>query len=250
MEIQDLEKAAALGWRAPRQERLGDWLLREAEGFTGRANSALAIGDPGLPLPAAVDTVTGWYASRGLPPMIAVPYPTGRPHGSELDRHLAARGWTIRSGAATVMTATPADLPAPPPLEAPATLRTAPEPDDDWLSLYAPAGPPPVAVHLLTSAPWQTFARIVHDGTTVAIGRVAGSTHWAGITAVEVHPAHRRRGLATAITAALSAHASDRGTKAIYLQVENDNPNARALYDHLGFKPHHAYHYRLAPATR
>ncbi|MFB4319847.1 GNAT family N-acetyltransferase [Actinomadura sp. 21ATH] len=243
MEIHDLEKEAALGWRAPEEEPLGDWTLRAAEGFTGRANSALATGSPGMPLPQAVDTVTAWYTARGLPPMIAVPYPTARPEASPLDRLLAARGWTIRSGAATVMTATPADLPAPPA----ADLHTAPEPDAAWLSLYAPNGLPPIATRLLTSAPWQTFAQIVHQGKAIAIGRVAGSETWAGITAVEVHPAHRRRGLATAITAALSAHAADRGTKALYLQVENDNPNARALYDRLGFKPHHAYHYRLAP---
>ena len=45
---------AALHWQAPEQERLGDWLLRAAEGFTGRANSALPLGDPGSPLPEAV----------------------------------------------------------------------------------------------------------------------------------------------------------------------------------------------------
>ena len=45
--IEDLEGAAALHWQAPETERLGDWLLRAAEGFTGRANSALPVGDPG-----------------------------------------------------------------------------------------------------------------------------------------------------------------------------------------------------------
>ena len=50
--IDDLALAAAPGWRACEEDRLGDWLLRAAEGFTGRANSALAAGDPGLPLTA------------------------------------------------------------------------------------------------------------------------------------------------------------------------------------------------------
>ena len=48
--IPDLEQRAALGWRAPQEDRLGDWVLRAAGGFTGRANSALAAGDPGRPL--------------------------------------------------------------------------------------------------------------------------------------------------------------------------------------------------------
>src|SRR5438270_176346 len=49
---------------------LGEWLLRAAGGFTGRANSALAAGDPGMPLPQAVDQVCRWYAARGLPPAL------------------------------------------------------------------------------------------------------------------------------------------------------------------------------------
>jgi GNAT superfamily N-acetyltransferase len=40
--IDDLEHAATPGWRALEEDRLGDWLLRAASGFTGRANSALA----------------------------------------------------------------------------------------------------------------------------------------------------------------------------------------------------------------
>ena len=58
--IDDLERAAAQHWQAPEQERLGEWLLRAAEGFTGRANSALPLGDPGLPRPEAVAYVTDW----------------------------------------------------------------------------------------------------------------------------------------------------------------------------------------------
>ncbi|WP_441004793.1 GNAT family N-acetyltransferase, cg3035/Rv0428c family, partial [Micromonospora saelicesensis] len=45
-----LERAADEAWPAPTRGRLGDWLLRSAEGWTGRANSALPIGDPDPPL--------------------------------------------------------------------------------------------------------------------------------------------------------------------------------------------------------
>ena len=87
--IPDLEQRAALGWRAPEEERLGDWLLRAAAGFTGRANSALAIGHPGCPLDQAARTVRDWYQARGLPAMIAIPYPAGRPPAVPLDGFLA-----------------------------------------------------------------------------------------------------------------------------------------------------------------
>ena len=105
--IPDLEHAAAGGWRAPEEARLGRWLLRAAGGFTGRANSALAIGDPGLPTAAAIDQVRRWYRARGLPPMVAVPFPLGQPERTGIDHFLSERGWPVRSGSATVMTAVP-----------------------------------------------------------------------------------------------------------------------------------------------
>src|SRR5450432_4240420 len=107
--IPDLELVAAGSWQATEQARLGDWMLRAAEGFTGRSNSALAVGDPGLPLAEAVDQVCDWYRARGLTPMIAVPFPVGVPETSAVDRLLIERGWPLRSVAATVMTA-PADV--------------------------------------------------------------------------------------------------------------------------------------------
>ncbi len=244
----ELERAAVPGWRATEQARLGEWLLRAAEGFTGRANSALALGDPGLPLPSAVEAVCAWYRSRGLPPMIAVPYATGRPSGSPVDRLLAALGWTIRPGAAVVMTAEPAAVTGP---EGADGVELAAEPDDDWLGLYHYRGQelPPIARRLLMSAPWQVFARVRVAGATVAIGRAAGDADWAGLTAIEVDAAYRRRGLGAAVSAALAAEVTRRGIAGLYLQVEERNTAARALYRRLGFTDHHAYHYRIAPPT-
>src|SRR5215207_3433909 len=78
-----LEDVARLGW-------LGRWLLRAAEGWTGRANAVLPLGDPGLPLDAALAEVTGWYAERGLPARFCLPTPARE----LLAAALAARGWT------------------------------------------------------------------------------------------------------------------------------------------------------------
>jgi N-acetylglutamate synthase len=111
--IGDLEVIAAKGWRAPEEERLGRWLLRAAQGFTGRANSALAAGEPGVPLAEAVLAVRRWYAERKLPAMVAVPYPLGRPGDSDTDRFLGQHGWGIRVDPAVVMTAAAAASPGP-----------------------------------------------------------------------------------------------------------------------------------------
>ena len=252
--IPDLERRAALGWRAPEEDRLGDWLLRAAGGFTGRANSALAAGDPGRPLDRAAAAVRDWYEARGLPAMVAVPHPAGRPEAAPVGRFLARRGWGVRPGAATVMTAPAGQVARTrgPDPAAPdgAPVGMDPEPDDAWLGLYhyrGQPGLPLIARQVLTSAPWQAFASIRVDGRTIAIGRVAVAAGWAGITAIEVAPGHRRRGLARAITAALAARAAAHGARHLYLQVEDGNEAARALYQRLGFATHHGYHYRVAP---
>lgn len=247
--ISGLEEVAALGWRGTEEEQLGGWRLRAAGGFTGRANSALAVGDPGLPLPAAVAAVHRWYAARGLPTMISVAYPCGGPSRSGLDRFFAAAGWTVRSGAATVLTAPAAAVARAAPA-GPVRVDIDAEPDDAWLTRYHYRGQrelPPAARQVLRSAPWQAFGSVRDRGTTLAIGRVAVASGWAGLTAIEVDPAHRRRGLAQALTAALAAQAAAHGAPRLYLQVEDGNAAARALYHRLGCTGHHGYHYRLAP---
>lgn len=247
--IPDLELVAAGTWQATEQARLGNWLLRAAEGFTGRANSALAVGDPGLPLADAVDEVGRWYQSRGLPAMIAVPFPVGDPESSELDQLLIERGWPLRSVAATVMTAA-AGVVAQSADGTTVVVDVDPEPDDGWMSLYHYRGQelPPIARTLLLSAPWQAFGSVREGGQTIAVARVAAAGGWAGFTAVEVSPQHRRRGLARAITARLAAHAATRAPEGLYLQVEDTNEAGRALYYRTGFTDHHSYHYRVAPA--
>jgi N-acetylglutamate synthase len=80
-----------------------------------------------------------------------------------------------------------------------------------------------------------------------AIGRCVVDGRWAGFMAVEVDPACRRQGLATAVMAALARKALDEGASAAWLQVETDNEAARALYGGMGFGRHHSYHHFRAP---
>lgn len=245
--IDKLEQAASGGWQAPEVDRLGDWLLRAAEGFTGRANSALTIGDPGLHLPDAIDQVVRWYQARGLPPMASIAFPLGRPQDTPIDVLLAGRDWRIHHDA-IVMTAPAAEV-ASRTSDLEVIVQEAP--DEGWLARYRHRGtqPPPISRKLLTSAPWQAFASVRDGAETVAVGRVAISDGWAGLTAVEVHPAHRRRGLGSALTTALAQAAVDQGAAGLYLQVETGNAAARDLYERCGFSDHHGYHYRVSPAA-
>jgi ribosomal protein S18 acetylase RimI-like enzyme len=250
--ITELERMAAAHWRGTEEERLGDWLLRAAEGFTGRANSVLPLGDPGRPLDEALAAVTDWYRARGLPPMIVVPVPlTADSPGHELDSQLSERMWLTRPGPAFVMLA---GLPLSAPLDglpAGRTVTVSAEPDDAWAARYHYRGQdylPPVAQKVLTSADEQSFVSIREGGEVLAIARLSLAGGWAGLTAVEVHPGHRRQRLGAAITAAACAQARQRGLSRVFLQVEVDNAPARALYEGLGFRYSHRYHYRIAPA--
>lgn len=297
----DLERVAAAHWRGTEEEWLGDWLLRAAGGFTGRANSALPLGGPGMPLDDALAVVTRWYRERGLPAMIAVPVPldadasrgasatreadatresgatrvpsvsreadatresgaTRVPsvsreadvQGCELDEQLTLRSWQTRPGPAFFMVA---DLPLAIPDSEPAGGRevlVSPEPDDAWAARYHYRGQdhlPPVARQVLTSAREQAFVSIREGDEVLAIARLSIADGWAGLTAVEVHPGHRRQGLGVVITAAACQVAEQRGVQRVFLQVEVDNAPAQALYRRLGFHYSHRYHYRVAPAA-
>jgi N-acetylglutamate synthase len=255
--ITELERIAAAHWRGTEEEWLGGWLLRAADGFTGRANSALPLGDPGLPLDAALAGLTRWYRDRGLTPMIAVPLPLGDDQSSELDAELARRSWTVRAAPAFVMVAgRPAAVPGPagagplPGGPADAELRADPVPDEAWLAAYHYRGQPeapPVLRALLTSAADQVFLSVRAAGDLIAIARVSLAAGWAGITAVEVNPGQRRAGLGGLLTRAALATAASRGASGVFLQVEVGNVAARALYERHGFRYSHRYHYRLAP---
>ena len=243
MGIEDLERVAARHWQPPETERLGEWLLRAAAGFTGRANSALPLGDPGVPLPEAVTLVEDWYRRRDLRPMIVLFQ--GAPR-DPLENLLAERAWVSRPRPALVMTAAIADIPSPSP---DTDVRMDPEPDPAWLARYRYRGQelPPIARTLLLSAPWQAFASVRRAGRAVAVGRVSVADQWGVITAVEVDAGCRRQGLGVEITAALAAAAADRGARQVLLQVETGNTPARALYARCGFRDSHGYHYRVAP---
>ncbi|MET9133171.1 GNAT family N-acetyltransferase [Streptomyces antibioticus] len=251
--FEELSRIAARAWRPVESERLGDWELRAASGFTRRANSVLPLGDPGLPPAAALDAVRRWYAARGLPAYAQTA--TGAEGTQELlCGELERRGW-VREVTAELWIgalAPLADAAAP---DADASVSSAPpvvlarSADEAWLSRYQRKGVSEVALKVLGSGPSVWFATVpgASGEAPAAIGRCVVDGRWAGFAAVEVDPAQRRRGLATTVMAALARRALDEGASAAWLQVEADNAGARALYGRLGLAAHHAYHHYREP---
>jgi len=147
-----LERLAARSWHGLEEEPYGDWLLRAAGGFTGRANSVLVVGDPPAPLEDAVAEVGRWYAARGLRPQAQVPLP-----GSEAaDAAFAAAGWTTPEEV-LFLTAPLRPWSAP---DVPVQLASAP--DDAWLAGYRYRGSslPPVAYQVLVNTHDPVFASV------------------------------------------------------------------------------------------
>jgi GNAT superfamily N-acetyltransferase len=243
-----LELAANDAWPAPVQARLGGWILRAAENWTGRANSALAVGDPDRTLEQAIDAVVSWYADRGQQALINAPMPLAAPVNSALDD----RGWTARpltlvqtATLSAVLGALPARGDLPP-------VALADTPAEDWYEMVAEhkGTLPSSATRILTGVPESVFAHVRDaDGELLAVARgtVTGPDRWHGISLLQTAPAARRTGLAGHVVRAMAQWATQRGATRAYLQVEERNAPAIALYGKMGFGTHHTYLTREAP---
>lgn len=240
-----LALAAAEGWPGLVVERVGDWILQAAEGFTGRANSAIAGGDPGVPLDEALTHVRAFYVAQQRPALVQVIV------GSPLESELTARGWVVRSSGkqafdTSVVQIAPVETMRARLVEAglPDVTVEFGELDEGWLRRYGRGSIDSAAVrHALTSPENVALARIGEADVPIAIGRGVVTGPWLGLAGIEVAPEHRRAGLARAILAALGRWGAGAGATWAYLQVGTDNPEALALYERLGFRTDHQYRY-------
>lgn len=238
----ELQRICWAGWPARDTERLGAWALRAHGGITGRANSAMAVGEPGCPLPEALERVAQWYAARDLPPLLQLPL--ADPANLVLDDC----GWTrqhvtiVQAAPIAPVLGTLAQAPQRPDLRAQVT----PGPDDDWLGLMHDLDPHDPAAHvaILTGPPVVGFATVRRRGQPVGIGRISVEGVWAGVTSVDVSPTARRGGIGTVVMQALLGWAAEQGAVASYLQVRAVNDAALRLYARLGYATHHPYTYR------
>ncbi|MFZ2173382.1 MAG: GNAT family N-acetyltransferase [Rhodococcus sp. (in: high G+C Gram-positive bacteria)] len=249
-EIRALELASADGWPGIEQEWIDGWLARYGHGFTGRANSAAPLGDPGtvgdLGDHAADGTLArlrNWYAERDRPLRLLLP-----------DRLATVPpGWNV-SDEVLVMAADIDNLVLP---GGQRTAVVSDRPDPDWLALYRYRGSalPDFAVDVLAAVRGGTlgFGRIgAADSTLLAVARGSVTTAsdgrcWVGLTAVEVAEAHRRHGIGTLICGDMINWGREHGATHAYLQVAAENEGAQAMYRSIGFTAHHRYRYAAEP---
>jgi ribosomal protein S18 acetylase RimI-like enzyme len=253
----DLETLMAKGWAATDRAGLGDWVLRSAGGFTGRANSALVVGDPSLPVDKAIDYVERWYAERDAPPLFQVHGEPGFavedvPAGAALlGRGYAAGGGRPDWTRVLVMTGLSAAVPPLTTASVPVTADAQLSPE--WLMAYGRSRSvvPGATEAVLTGSDGQLFLSVRDEtsGQIVGIARMAIHPGWAGIFGLWVDPAHRRRGIASTIVSAIAMVGRENAMPAIYLQVSADNADGVAFWQGLGFGVHHEYTYLARPAA-
>jgi ribosomal protein S18 acetylase RimI-like enzyme len=244
----ELEQAALSGWIAD-SEPLGGWTLRSANGFSGRANSCLAVGDPGVGYQRAAQVIIDYFTERDLEPRAQVIA------GSPAEQALNDLGWQQTYVVTTVMAQPLAGLlgdhPRNPLVEISSELT------DQWWQAFLQYRP--VADHrvsddesarrILAGVPPVGLAAIRSSaGKIAAVGRGHVSGEWLGLAALWTDPDHRRNGMATMIITELGHWAARYGARNVYLQVAKQNTGAIAAYARLGFAPHHDYVY-LRPAV-
>ncbi|HEY0642337.1 MAG TPA: GNAT family N-acetyltransferase [Nocardioides sp.] len=209
----EVELHSFADWPEVAREPLGEWVVRSSPPIGGRllkrGNSALAMGDPGVPLAEASHAVRSAYARLDRVPLAQVE------RDGEVERALRGLGWEpFAVGDSATMLASLAQV-----------VRLLPAPPQDTVTEELPT-------RLTVSLP---------DGTARGAASLDGD--WLCLHSLEVHPDHRRRGLARQVLAELLDWGASRGARTAWLHVESDNAPALGLYEGLGFRTHHLNRY-------
>jgi ribosomal protein S18 acetylase RimI-like enzyme len=215
----DAELHATPLWLEVSTQPVGDWVMRRVTGERGRgsrrANSCLAVGDPGLPVREATERVQAYYAGHGRVTTMQVEA------GSDVEAELLALGWS-----------------EPEPEDAPylvgslvMALRSAGDPGDCRVDVDGT----------------RILATVSTDVEQVARGRAEVNGDWLGIHGLHVDEDRRRGGLGRQVMAALLEAGAELGASTVWLEVDRSNTPAWMMYAGLGLREHHRCRYLAAP---
>lgn len=224
-------------------DEIGGWLVPIDEGTVSRSRSAVPLRHD-VDLAADIDRIITRYCRAGAMPRFRIPETEPL---TRLQTRLCALGY--RSGPASLVMTRPCTLL---PIESsPVTLSNTA--DDGWCAAFLGTGSDKVdgrsRLTILRRAKHARFASVAQSGATVAVGAGSFSREWVSIHGLRTDPAHRNRGLASAIVAAILADGIKRAFSRVFLQVEVANTDAVRLYRRLGFADLWTYRYWSHPAA-
>jgi ribosomal protein S18 acetylase RimI-like enzyme len=238
-----LEARLVNAWPAFEIELAEGWLLRFAEGYSKRANSATAV-MPGARLdPALVDAMLASFDERAIAPCFRlvgiedpaceqvladkglVPFDPSLGMVAPLDDTLAIDdAVTIRPAAKTAW------------IEGAAAAQAGERANADLLGRIVRRIRHPAA-----------FATLVLDGDPAAWGLAVTERGFVGLYDIVVAPNLRGLGLGRRLVSSLMAWGRENGAELAYLQMRETNETAAALYRSLGFTVAYRYTQRVQP---
>lgn len=236
------ERRIVNAWPALATLVVGDWVLRFANGYSGRANAATPL-SYGAELDAEMlDLIEELYRADGLTPSIRL-----TPLVAEATRAaVLERGYRIKDKSFGMI----APLADSPVVEA-AELEIETRPGVEWVAGCAAlqTGVKTHAGNLMAILERirlpAAFATWVVEGEPVAFGMSVAERGMAEIGLICVSPGHRGQGFGRTIVRGLMGWAGAMGCRDAYLQVEQGNAVALNLYGSLGFRQLYAYETRI-----
>lgn len=240
MDALTLEEYTCRTWPTLETLELDGWLLRFANGVTGRANAVYPLYPSKRDVSEKIGHVEQHYHQRGLRPMFKLTEPLHK----TLDAMLDQRGYTFYNDSFVMMMTIGERIPTP-------KHEVVLEPfSDAWLSdlgqIHAERHTQTSTYHqMLTSEVGKRiYASIWVEGQRVAIGLLSWSRSYGGVYCMATHPDHRGQGMATSIVNALLTYGQANGVRHAFLQVAAHNAAAQTAYRRCGFDIAYRYWYR------
>ena len=238
-DIASLERATLDAVAPPEVQQLQDWLLPLDRSTIGRAKSAVPLRHQGLNADTLA-TIEAAYLDWGIDARFRV---ADVPGLHNIHQRLRTMGYApdqptlVQVGTVSALR----DLPAT--AEAAVDAR----PSARWAAVYTAPGFDSVdgahRVQALSRSAHAVYASVYRDGQSLAAGTASLSQGWASIHGMRTVPSARGQGLASQILRGLAGVAAQRGVDRVFLQVEEDNAAAQALYARAGFQTVWRYHY-------
>jgi ribosomal protein S18 acetylase RimI-like enzyme len=242
-DIESIERATLAAVSPEAVEEFEGWLLPYDGGTVSRAHSAVPL----CHAPASVgmvDQIEARYEARGLRAVFRL---ANEACFDGLRQELTQRGYQaakptlVQVGTVQAMRDASALTPA----------ETADSPDAAWAALFLSESFDPVdgasRVKALSRAHGSVYASVRENGEAVAAGAGAFSHGWASVHGMRTDQAFRGRGLAGRVLAGIAEAALRRGIARAFLQVEDANVPALALYRRAGFETVWSYSYWRKP---
>lgn len=229
-------------WPAPTTLVVDQWVVRFANGYSGRANSASSLREGGDMDETTLAFVEGLYRQAGLPPRIRF-----TPLVAEsARRRFAERGYRIETASFGMVAELEPNRHPP----APGMLTTA-QAEDAWIDGVCAhqTGAKRNREHLAAIVSGvrvpAAFATLLHEGRPAAYAMSVAERGMAEIGAVIVDEALRGKGLGKQMMLGLMGWAAAQGCSQAYLQVDQSNGLAFEMYKRLGFRTVYAYETRM-----